>query len=129
MDFALTRSTPGSAYPAGVVAFLLGATGGWCLFGWVSRRVERGYRAAQALVKFLYGLATFLWWAPIAFTAPQMLAHHLSEPHYRWHPLWEWLGQPTASLPFLLGSLLLTLTLALAALPRRRSADQRLAHD
>ncbi len=127
MDFALTRSTPRSAYPFGVLAFLLGGAGGWCLFGWVSRRTERGYPAVSALAKVLYGSATFLWWAPILPSAWQLLGHHLSEPHYRWHPLWEWLGQPTASLPFLVGCLPFTLTLGLAALPGRQPANRTLA--
>jgi hypothetical protein len=70
----------------------------------------------------------FLWWAPILLSAPQMLSHHLSEPHLRWHPLWEWLGQPAMLLPFLLGCLMLFLALGLAALPYRQPADQTLAH-
>jgi hypothetical protein len=128
MAFALTRSTPWSAYPAGIVAFLLGAAGGWCLFGWASRRAERGHPLAQGLAKFLFGFATFLWWAPILLSAPLMLLHHLGEPHYRWHLPWEWLGQPAMSLPFVLGCLMLTLALGVAALPRRQPANQTLAH-
>lgn len=45
-----------------------------------------------------------------------------------WHPLWEWLGQPAMSLPFLLGCLMLTLALGLARLPYRQPVDQTLAH-
>ncbi|MFI7427628.1 hypothetical protein ACIBPB_11635 [Micromonospora sp. NPDC049836] len=127
MDFAMTRSTPWSAYPAGVVAFVLGTLSGWCLFGWTSRRTEGDHPLAQGLAKFLYGFAMFLWWAPILLSAPQMLSHHLSEPHFRWHPLWEWLGQPAMSLPFLLACLMLTLALGLAPLPYRQPADQTLA--
>jgi len=129
MSIGMTRATPWQAYPAGVVAFLVGALGGWCLFGWASRRAQRGHPVAQAPAKFLYGLAMFLWWAPILLAAPQMLSHHLSEPHFRWHPLWEWLGQPALSLAFLLGCALLTLALGLAALTRRQPAGQTLAHD
>jgi hypothetical protein len=129
MNFAMTRSTPWSAYPAGIVAFLLGALAGWCMFGWASRRTERGRSVAQAPVKFLYGFATFLWWAPVLLSAPQLLSHHLNEPHYRWHLLWEWLGQPTMSLPFLLGCLTLIIALGVGALPHRQSADQTIAHD
>ncbi|MCI4061189.1 hypothetical protein MRQ36_00815 [Micromonospora sp. R77] len=128
MDFAMTRSTPSSSSPAGVVAFVLGASSGWCLFGWASRRTEGGHPAAQGTAKFLYGFAMFLWWAPILLSAPQLLSHQLSEPHVRWHPLWEWLGQPVMSLPFLLGCLMLTLALGLAALPHRQPADRTLAH-
>lgn len=57
-----------------------------------------------------------------------MLSHHLSEPHLRWHPLWEWLGQPVMSLPFLGGCLMLALALGVAAPPHRLPADPRLAH-
>jgi hypothetical protein len=92
MDFAMTRSTPWSPYPVGVVAFLFGRTG--------------------QLVPVRLGHA------PILIGPPQMLSHHLSEPHYRWHPLWEWLGQPAMSMPFLLGCLMLTAALGPAALPR-----------
>ncbi|GAB3795494.1 hypothetical protein [Micromonospora zhanjiangensis] len=128
MNFGMTRATPWSAYPAGVASFLLGTLGAWCLFGWASRRTERAHPAAQALAKFLYGFAMFLWWAPILVAAPQLLSHHLDEPHYRWHLPWEWLGQPALALAFLLGCLTLTLTLALALPPRRQPADQTVAH-
>ncbi|MGW4499047.1 hypothetical protein ACWENR_10595 [Micromonospora sp. NPDC004336] len=128
MSFGLTRSTPRSAYPAGLLAFALGASSGWCLFGWVSRRTEARHPLVQGPAKFLYGFAMFLWWAPILLSAPLLLSHHLGEPHVRWHLPWEWLGQPTMSLPFLLGCLLLVLALGLAALPHRQPVDQTLAH-
>jgi hypothetical protein len=89
MGLGMTRATPWVAYPAGVLAFLLGTLGGWVLFGWVSRRAERGHAAAQALAKLMFGFAMLLWWAPILLSVPHLLAHHLEEPHYRWHPLWE----------------------------------------
>ncbi|MEV0153836.1 hypothetical protein AB0H57_08865 [Micromonospora sp. NPDC050686] len=127
MGFTLTRSTPWSAYPAGVVAFVLGTLSGWWLFGWASRRTEGRHPLVQRLAEFLCGFAMFLWWAPILLSMPLMLSHHLSEPHVRWHLLWEWLGQPTMSLPFLLGGLMLILALGLAALPYRQPADQPLA--
>jgi len=129
MSLAMTRATPWEAYPAGVVAFLLGTLGGWWLFGWASRRAERSHPVAEGLAKFLYGFAMLLWWAPIILGVPQVVSHHLGEPHYRWHPLWEWLGQPALSLLFLLGCAMLTLAIGLAALPRRQPADQTLAHD
>jgi hypothetical protein len=128
MDFTLGRATPWTAYPAGVAAFLIGGLGGWCLFGWASRRTQHARPVAQVSVKSLYAVAMFLWWAPILLSAPSLLSHHLNEPHYRWHPLWEWLGQPTGSLPFLLGCLLLTVTLGLAALPHRQHAEPTAAH-
>ncbi|MBB5476172.1 hypothetical protein [Micromonospora parathelypteridis] len=128
MDFAMTRSTPSSAYPVGVVAFVLGTLSGWCLFGWASRRTEGRPPLTQGTAKLLFGVAVFLWWAPILLSAPLVLLHHLREPHFRWHPMWEWLGQPTLSLPFLCGCLMLALALGLAALPQRQPADQTLAH-
>jgi hypothetical protein len=124
MDLAMSRATPWTAYPAGILALLLGTLGGWSLFGWVSRRAERGYAAAQALAKLMFGFAMFLWWAPILIAAPQLFAHHLNEPHYRWHPLWEWIGQPEMSLPFLVGWVVLILATGLTQLPRRRSVNQ-----
>jgi hypothetical protein len=124
MGLAMTRATPWAAYPAGILAFLLGMLGGWCLFGWVSRRAERGHAAAQALANVMFGFAMFLWWAPILLSAPQLLVHHLKEPHYRWHPLWEWIGQPAMSLPFLVGWVVLILASGLTLLPRRRPVDR-----
>jgi hypothetical protein len=123
MDVVMSRSTPWSAYPAGAAAFPAGALGAWCLFGWASRRAERGHPMIRIPAVLLYGSAMFLWWTPILFSAPLMLSHHLDEPHFRWHPLWEWLGQPALSLPFLLGGLMLTTVLALTALPHRRPVE------
>ncbi|MBB5867288.1 hypothetical protein F4553_000667 [Allocatelliglobosispora scoriae] len=123
---AMSRATPWTAHIAGAAAFLIGALAAWWLFGWASRRIERGHRAAQGLAKVLFVSAMLLWWPPILLSAPLSLGHHLSEPHYRWHPMWEWLGQPTFSLFFLLGCALLTLALGLAAL-RRQPADRALA--
>jgi hypothetical protein len=128
MEFVMTRSTPGSAYPAGVAAFVAGALGAWCLFGWASRRTERGHRLTRLSTALLYGSAMFLWWAPILLSVPFMVSHHLAEPHFRWHPLWEWLGQPTLSLPFLLGGLMLTAAVALTALAHPRPAGHPVAH-
>lgn len=127
MSLTLGRATPGAAYPAGLLAFVLGALGGWVLFGWASRRTEGRRRLVQGPAKFLYGVAMVFWAAPILLSAPLMLTHHLSEPHPRWHVPWEWLGQPALSLPFLLGAVLLLLVLGLAALPQRRPAGRTLA--
>ncbi|MGX1614961.1 hypothetical protein ACWIF8_13815 [Micromonospora chalcea] len=127
MSLTLSRATPGTAYPAGLLAFALGAVGGWVLFGWASRRTEGRRPLVQGPTKLLYGVAMVFWAAPILLSAPLMLTHHLGEPHPRWHVPWEWLGQPTMSLPFLLGAVLLLLALGLAALPHRRPADPTLA--
>ncbi|MGC4896717.1 hypothetical protein [Micromonospora sp. DT31] len=127
MGLTLSRATPGTAYPAGLLAFALGTVGGWMVFGWASRRTEGRRPVVQAPVKFLYGVAMLFWTAPILLGVPLMLTHHLNEPHPRWHVPWEWLGQPTLSLPFLLGTVLLLLALGLAALPHRRPAGPTLA--
>lgn len=107
-----------------VLAFLLGALGGWILFGGSAGGPSAGHASAQALAKGMFGFAMLLWWAPILLSAPHLLAHHLTEPHYRWHPLWEWIGQPTMSLPFLFGWAVLILASGLIQLPRRRPVDQ-----
>jgi hypothetical protein len=129
MDIVMSRSTPWTAYPAGAAAFLAGALGAWCLFGWASRRGERGHPLTRTPAALLFGSAMFLWWAPILLGVPLMVSHHLGEPHFRWHPLWEWLGQPTLSLPFVAGCLMLALALGLAALPHRQPAAHPLPGD
>jgi hypothetical protein len=116
---SLQRATPWAAYPISLIGGLLGAAIGWLVFGWASWRTETGPAVLRAGTKVLYGLALFLWWLPIGWAAPFMLAHHLRETHMRWHPLWEWLGQPAASLPFVWGAGLALLALAVAMLPRR----------
>jgi hypothetical protein len=113
VSFALTRSEPPAVVPAGLTGGLAGFVVGWLLFGWASRRTER-----HGLPKVLFGVQMFLWWAPIFLAAPQLLIHHLEEWHYTWHPLWEWLGQPTLALFFLAGCLC-GLGALLVALPRR----------
>ena len=77
----------------------------------------------RTLTGTLFGLSMFLWTAPVLLAAPQVLQHHLHEHHFRWHPLWEWLGQPDTSLPFLVGVNLTLVALAVAALSRRRPSD------
>ncbi|RLQ06032.1 hypothetical protein EAD96_09350 [Micromonospora sp. BL1] len=126
-NVTLSRATPGTAYPAGMLGFVLGLAGGWVLFGWASRRAEGRRPLVQGPAKVLYGVAMVFWVAPILLGAPLMLTHHLDEPHPRWHVPWEWLGQPALSLPFLVGTVLLLLVLGLAALPHRRPAARTLA--
>ncbi|MEU7850819.1 hypothetical protein AB0B74_14200 [Micromonospora parva] len=55
-------------------------------------------------------------------SVPSLLEHHSGEPHPTRHPYWEWLGQPTASLLFLVGAVCALLALALAAGARRGGA-------
>ncbi|MEU8012118.1 hypothetical protein [Micromonospora parva] len=55
-------------------------------------------------------------------SVPSLLGHHSGEPHPAWHPYWGWLGQPTASLLFLVGAVCALLALALAAGARRGGA-------
>ncbi|MET7395367.1 hypothetical protein ABZS66_17935 [Dactylosporangium sp. NPDC005572] len=111
LSASFQRAAPWPVWPAGIAGFLLGAAGSFLLFGWASRRRPR----ASATV--LLAIALFLWWTPTVFAAPLALNHHLSEPHPSWHPLWEWLGQPTFSLLFLLGTAAALLSLAVSALP------------
>ncbi|MEU8264722.1 hypothetical protein AB0C02_29395 [Micromonospora sp. NPDC048999] len=125
MSLGMSRATPWAAYPAGVLAFLLGTLGGWVLFGWASRRAERSHAVAQALAKFMFGFAVVLWWVSILLSVPHMLTHHLQEAHYRWHPLWEWIGQPVLSLPFLFAWVVLILAGGLIQLPRHRPVDRK----
>jgi hypothetical protein len=120
ISLGLTRPAPGLATAGGVLGFLAGAAGGFLLFGWASRRTR------SVSVKLLLGFGLFFWWAPICLAFPQMLSHHLDEWHYSRHPLWEWLGQPALSLPFLLGTGLLGLALGVSAAARaypRRADD------
>lgn len=123
MGFSMSRTTPWTAYAAGVAGFLLGAAGGWFLFGWASRRLERGYRAAQVLAKIIFGFVVFLWWTPILLIAPLLLVDYLRHPALRWAPLWVWLGEPTLLLPFLASWVFGYLALSMAVVPRPKPAD------
>ncbi|SCE71657.1 hypothetical protein GA0070607_0705 [Micromonospora coriariae] len=113
----LHRAPPPAVVPAGLVGALLGALAGWLVFGWASRRTEE--RLVSGMVKALFGVTIVLWWLPVLLSAPLLLRHHFGEPHPAWHPLWEWLGQPTASLLFLVGAACALLALGLAAESRR----------
>ncbi|MEV4119833.1 hypothetical protein [Micromonospora sp. NPDC049645] len=116
------RAPPPLVVPAGVLGTLLGAAAGWVVFGWVSRRTEG--RRRRGVVNALVGVATVLWWLPVLLSVPSLLRHHLGEPHPAWHPFWEWLGQPTASLLFLVGAVCVLLALGLAAATRRRGTPE-----
>ncbi|WNM41839.1 hypothetical protein RMN56_11070 [Micromonospora halotolerans] len=110
----LQRAAPPAVLPAAVLAGVVGGALAWLVFAWASRRTERRRRAP-----LLLGITLFLWWAPALLAGPSLARHHLDEPHPNWHPLWEWLGQPTLSLFFLLG-LASALVLLLTALTPRR---------
>lgn len=110
------RATPPTVYPAAILGGLAGAAAVFLVFGWASRRTERR-RLAGAGLKLLWGVTLFLWWVPTVFSVQWMARHHLAEPHPSWHPMWEWLGQPTFSLLFLIGCGSALLGLALAADP------------
>lgn len=114
------RTTPPAVYPAAVIAGVAGAVVAFLLFGWASRRTT-GRHPARGAVTALFGVTMFLWWVPTLIAAPLMAWHHLEEPHPSWHPLWEWLYQPTCSLLFVTGGGCALLGLALAALPRPRA--------
>jgi hypothetical protein len=115
---SLGRATPLAVYPTGLVGGLLGATAAFLLFGWVSRRTE-GQHPARAGVKALLGVSLLFWWVPTLFAVPLLVLHHVEEFHPTWHPMWEWLGQPTFSLFFLIGCGSALAASALAALPSR----------
>ncbi|BCJ76580.1 hypothetical protein CS0771_61240 [Catellatospora sp. IY07-71] len=123
---SLSRTTPAAVWPAAIAAGLLGAAVGWLLFGWASRRTQAPH-PARVPVDVLFGVTMGLWWLPVLFTVPFMVEHHLGEPHPRWHPLWEWLGQPVFSLFLVAGCVSALLGLALTLLPSRRTQPQRVA--
>ncbi|WP_433047708.1 hypothetical protein [Dactylosporangium sp. CS-033363] len=113
------RTTPAAVWPCGIAGGLLAGLAAFLVFGWASRRTDAEEHPARGSVKACFGLALFLWWAPTLFAFPLMVEHHLEMPHPSWHPMWEWFGQPTFSLFFVVGGGLGLLALALAALPRR----------
>jgi hypothetical protein len=110
----LTRASPAAVFPSGAVGALLGMVFGWLTFGWASRRTE-----GRAGPTVLFGVAIFMWCAPMILSLPFTLAHHLNEPHLSWHPMWEWLGQPAFAPMFAIGAGAALFVLALSALPRR----------
>ena len=111
---SVQRAAPPLVNPAAVLAGLAGGVLAWLLFGWASRRTE-GRRGMGLLL----GPALVLWWLPALLTTATLAGHHRAQPHPDWHPLWEWLGQPAFSLPFLVGAGFALLALAVALVPRR----------
>ncbi|MFG1675249.1 hypothetical protein [Micromonospora sp. NPDC049282] len=114
LEVELQRATPPAVLPAAVLAGVVVGALAWLVFGWVSRRTQ-GRRG----VPLLLGGVLVLWWAPALLAAPSLAGHHLDEPHPSWHPLWEWLGQPTLSLFLLVGLACSATLLAIALAPRR----------
>lgn len=108
------RTAPPLVQPDSALAGLVGGVLAWLVFAWVSRRTE-GRRG----IGLLLGVALFLWWAPALATTASLVPHHLGEPHPSWHPLWEWFGQPTFSLLFLIGAGCALLLPAIALVPRK----------
>ena len=107
----LRRTTPPAVLPAAVVAGLAGALIGWFVFGWASRRGQ-----SRPEVTILYWVTMWCWAGPALTAAPVLLVHHMRLPHPQWHPLWEWLGLPTASPLLLLGLVTASAALVRAAL-------------
>ncbi|GIH14974.1 hypothetical protein [Rugosimonospora africana] len=120
VSISIERATPWPVYPASVAGGAVGAVIAWFVFGWASRRTDGRHPALRVLTALLLGISLFLWWLPIPFSSWSLLRHQLTEPHYKWHPLWEWLGQPALALFFLVGCVAALTGLAVAALPRRR---------
>ncbi|MFU8853745.1 hypothetical protein ACNAW0_22575 [Micromonospora sp. SL1-18] len=108
------RAAPPAVLPAAVLAGLVGGGLAWLAFAWASRRTE-GRRGVLPL----FGIAFFLWWVPALLSTPSLISHHLDELHPSWHPLWEWLGQPTCSLLFLVGAVCALAVLVVALVPRK----------
>ncbi|MEV0424995.1 hypothetical protein [Micromonospora sp. NPDC050495] len=112
LTLELRRTTPPAVLPAAVVAGLAGALTGWFVFGWASRRGQ-----SRREVTLLYWITMWLWAGPALAAAPVLLLHQVRLPHPQWHPLWEWLGLPTASPLFLLGLIAASAALTRAARP------------
>jgi hypothetical protein len=110
---SIQRATPTAVYLTATAGGIAGAVVAFLLFGWASRRSGPGP------VPVLFFAAMLMWWGPTLFVLPFMVEHHVHEPHGSWHPMWEWLGQPTFSLLFVFGAFFAVLGLV-AALPRRR---------
>lgn len=114
------RATPFAVYPFGLIGGVLGAAVAFLSFGWASRRTE-GRHLARAVVKMLLGVTLVLWWVPTLISVQWMARHYQDEPSPSRPPMWEWLGQPTFSLLFLIGCGSALLGLALATLPGREN--------
>jgi hypothetical protein len=115
----LTRARPAAVYPFGATGVLLGVVSGWLVIGWASRRTEGRARPLRLVTAFLFGVAIFLWCAPVVLAFPLTLRQQLGEPRPSWPPMWEWLGQPTLAPLFVVGTGAALLALAASALPRR----------
>jgi MFS family permease len=116
----LTRATPAAVYPFGAAGVLLGVVIGWLTFGWASRRTKGHALPQRAVIAVLFGVAIFLWCAPIVVAFPSTLTQQIHEPLPSWHPMWEWLGQPALAPLFVVGTGAALLALAASALPNRR---------
>ncbi|GIJ60685.1 hypothetical protein [Virgisporangium aurantiacum] len=115
---AFQQATPAAVYPFGIGAGLLGAVVAFLVFGWASRRTQRR-ATADATAKVMLGVTLFLWWVPTAFALPAVAHHHAGEAHPSWHPMWEWLGQPSFSGVFVVGCGFALAGLAVAVLAGR----------
>ncbi|GAA5193487.1 hypothetical protein GCM10023322_55620 [Rugosimonospora acidiphila] len=115
------RATPFAVYPFGITGGILGALVAFLLFGWASRRTEGRHPALSVVAKMLLGITLFFWWVPTLFAFQWMTRHYQDQPNPSWPPMWEWLGQPTLSLLFLIGCGSALLGLALAAIPRHEN--------
>ncbi|WP_432838959.1 hypothetical protein [Dactylosporangium sp. CA-092794] len=118
---SFSRTAPPAVWPCGIAGGLLAGLVAFLLFGWASRRVE-GRHPAGWVVRVLFGLTLLLWWAPTLFAVTLVAASHVTEPRQSWEPMWEWFGQPTYSLFFVVGGGGALLALALSALPKRSEA-------
>lgn len=118
LTIELRRTTPAAVLPAAVAGGVFGALLGWFVFGWASRRSE-----SRPEVRILYWVTMLAWWAPALSAAPLLTLHQARMPHPQWHPLWEWLGLPAASLLFALGVISAAVALLRAGRPLPQPAS------
>lgn len=116
LDVRIGRAAPALTVPAGIAGGVAGATAVWMLFGWLSRRLERLGHMPRAFAYVLGVWALILWYLPIVFFVPIGILGLLSNPSGAsgGDQLWTWLGQPIGLLPFVVGT---GLALVLVALP------------
>jgi uncharacterized membrane protein len=118
ISVSLQRKAPASVWPAGLTAGLISAVLAWLVFAWASRRSGGGHSVGVG-VTVCFALTMVCWWGPALLAIPSMITHQLGEPHPQWHPLWEWLGQPTFSQVCVVGAACALLGVALSLIPAR----------
>jgi hypothetical protein len=119
VSVAFQRTTPAGAWVGGAAGGLTAAAAGFLVFAWASRRTGHPGHPARLAVVFPFGVAMLFWWTPVLAWEVMAAPFRPDRPGAAGPPLWEWLGQPTYSLSFLIGAGFAVLALSLAALPHR----------